>query len=273
MSNDSSIVVSSAVAIEKKSDPRWVGLTYERDEHNRLWTYDEDGRLICGAKTKSGAPCRKSPIKSRNRCRLHGGASLKGAAHPNAKHLRYSTDIVGKQLLTRYEQAMHDPELMDMRHDIAVTEARIGELLGGLETGESLKAWTAVRKSYDNFVECHNKGDSAGAVYHLQEMGRLIKFGIDRHAKWREVESAQNHKRKLTEAEHKRQSDLKQMMTHEQAMNLLMFAINVVKRRVLQYFPNEKGQELMAAISTDISREMSQRQSKVKRRQADEGED
>jgi glucans biosynthesis protein len=29
----------------------------------------------CGAKTRAGAPCRRSPVKGRKRCRLHGGLS------------------------------------------------------------------------------------------------------------------------------------------------------------------------------------------------------
>lgn len=29
----------------------------------------------CGAKTRSGSPCRKSPMSGKRRCRLHGGKS------------------------------------------------------------------------------------------------------------------------------------------------------------------------------------------------------
>jgi glucans biosynthesis protein len=30
---------------------------------------------LCGARTRSGTPCRRAPIQGRNRCRLHGGLS------------------------------------------------------------------------------------------------------------------------------------------------------------------------------------------------------
>lgn len=253
---DKSIVLND----DRLNDSRWDDLTFYIDEHKRIWTYDKDGKAICGAKTRSGSPCKVSPMTSKNRCRKHGGKSPLGAQHPRAKHLRYSRDIVGKELLTRYQQAMHDPELMDLRHDIALTEARIADLLQGLETGESLRAWKRMKTVYDDFVTANNKGATADAVLAIQEMGRLIRFGIDQHAKWKEIQESQVHKRKLTETEHKRQSDMKQMMTTEQAKNLMIFTINVVKRRILQFFPDEKGQELMATISQDISREMSQRQ-------------
>ena len=42
--------------------------------------------MTCGAKTRSGKPCQKPPLQGKNRCRLHGGASLCGVDHPNYKH-------------------------------------------------------------------------------------------------------------------------------------------------------------------------------------------
>ena len=44
--------------------------------------------MICGAKTRSGTPCKKAPLIGGcgNRCLNHGGASLKGELHPRYKH-------------------------------------------------------------------------------------------------------------------------------------------------------------------------------------------
>lgn len=44
--------------------------------------------MICGAKTRLGSPCQKSPLQGKYRCRLHGGLSLSGKDHPNYKHGR-----------------------------------------------------------------------------------------------------------------------------------------------------------------------------------------
>ena len=46
--------------------------------------------LRCGAKTRSGHPCKKWPIIGRTRCRLHGGKSLFWIAHPSYKDGEYS---------------------------------------------------------------------------------------------------------------------------------------------------------------------------------------
>src|SRR5574341_1176713 len=40
----------------------------------------------CGAKTRSGAPCKSPAIHNRKRCRMHGGKSLAWFAHPNYQH-------------------------------------------------------------------------------------------------------------------------------------------------------------------------------------------
>lgn len=45
---------------------------------------------LCGAKTRSGKPCKAKPVWGMVRCRMHGGKSLRGYAHPNYKHGLYS---------------------------------------------------------------------------------------------------------------------------------------------------------------------------------------
>jgi hypothetical protein len=51
----------------------------------------------CGARTRSGAPCKSSPVTGRRRCRMHGGAdgsgAPKGAKNGNYKHGRYTVEV------------------------------------------------------------------------------------------------------------------------------------------------------------------------------------
>jgi hypothetical protein len=51
----------------------------------------------CGAKTRSGTPCRSPAVTGRRRCRMHGGAQgsggPKGARNGNYKHGRYTADM------------------------------------------------------------------------------------------------------------------------------------------------------------------------------------
>lgn len=43
---------------------------------------------VCGAKTRAGKPCKKSPVEGKKRCRLHGGLSP-GAPKGNKNGLRH----------------------------------------------------------------------------------------------------------------------------------------------------------------------------------------
>lgn len=39
--------------------------------------------LRCGARTRSGKPCRSPAVEGKRRCRMHGGAPGSGAPHGN----------------------------------------------------------------------------------------------------------------------------------------------------------------------------------------------
>lgn len=46
----------------------------------------------CGAKTRDGDPCKNWTIQGRTRCRMHGGGSKRGEAHPDYRHGWYSNE-------------------------------------------------------------------------------------------------------------------------------------------------------------------------------------
>jgi len=72
----------------------------------------------CGAKTRSGAPCRSHPVTGRQRCRMHGGAAGSGAPHGNQnalKHGYYTREAVmlrlqARQTLRRIKGMLRPPE-------------------------------------------------------------------------------------------------------------------------------------------------------------------
>src|SRR5262245_48578848 len=58
----------------------------------RAWSFGDDWPgLRCGAKTRSGAPCRKPALRSKRRCQLHGGkgnGAPTGVRNGNWRHGR-----------------------------------------------------------------------------------------------------------------------------------------------------------------------------------------
>jgi len=65
---------------------------------NSINPMDTPNTRQCGAKTRSGEPCRRNPAPGKTRCRLHGGApgsgAPKGELNGNYKHGRYSREKI-----------------------------------------------------------------------------------------------------------------------------------------------------------------------------------
>jgi hypothetical protein len=60
--------------------------------------------LRCGAKTRSGRPCRSPSVHGKKRCRMHGGAAGSGAPRGNKnalKHGRYTREAIAERGRTR----------------------------------------------------------------------------------------------------------------------------------------------------------------------------
>ncbi|MFC5081786.1 HGGxSTG domain-containing protein [Microvirga arabica] len=59
----------------------------------------------CGAKTRSGSPCRSPAVSGRTRCRMHGGAkgsgAPKGAANGNYRHGTFTCEAIESQRAIR----------------------------------------------------------------------------------------------------------------------------------------------------------------------------
>lgn len=84
--------------------------------------------MQCGAKTRSGAPC-KSKSMTNGRCRMHGGKQpAPGITHPNTKTGRYSKDIPTR-LAAGYQQALSDPDLLQLNDEIRLTDSLITDLM------------------------------------------------------------------------------------------------------------------------------------------------
>jgi hypothetical protein len=67
----------------------------------------------CGAKTRSGAPCKSAPVTGRRRCRMHGGADGSGAPsgsrNGNYKHGRYTAETIAtRRWLREATRMLHE---------------------------------------------------------------------------------------------------------------------------------------------------------------------
>jgi uncharacterized protein YjcR len=62
----------------------------------------------CGAKTRSGVPCKSPAVRDKKRCRMHGGAKGTGAPKGNKnayKHGFYTKEFIQKRCEARQYRA------------------------------------------------------------------------------------------------------------------------------------------------------------------------
>jgi hypothetical protein len=58
----------------------------------------------CGARTRSGAPCRAPAVTGRTRCRMHGGA--KGSGAPGGNQNRQEHGLYGRENVAKHRAVM-----------------------------------------------------------------------------------------------------------------------------------------------------------------------
>lgn len=199
--------------------------------------------MHCGAKTRSGTPC-KGQAMANGRCRMHRGKAVSGIAHPNFQHGRYAKDIPTRMLST-YQAALADTELLNLRQEISLLDARLSDVLKRVDTGESGAVWAALGEALREFQKASAAGDTAKMREHLTALTDLIQRGQSDTAAWGDVRALIQERRRVTESERKRQVEMQQSITTERAMLLVTALVDTVQRHV-------HDRVALGAIAADI---------------------
>lgn len=131
---------------------------------------NQEQKHICGAKTRSGGQCQNSPVKNSNRCRMHGGKSLKGTDSPRYKHGLYSK-YAGeslKEVLDELEDVSSE-ELVRPDNEIKLMQALLMKCKS-LENGmDDLKDLDTISKIIDRLIHAKQRSQAI-----MLEQSRLI---------------------------------------------------------------------------------------------------
>jgi hypothetical protein len=200
-------------------------------------------RKQCGAKTRDGTPCRGWAMPN-GRCRMHNGGAARGVAASRFLHGRYSAAIPAR-LAERYRDAEHDPRLLELRDEVALIDARIGDLLTRVDTGESGALWQHLTTARMELMAAKRAGDFRGQGEALNRILDLIGQGHTDYRAWGELASVLEQRRRLVESERKRLVEAGLMITAEQALALIGAVMQAVKEHV-------HDQEQLRAISRTI---------------------
>lgn len=197
----------------------------------------------CGAKTRSGTPCRMAAMPN-GRCKLHGGKSLGGMAAPALKHGRYSK-YLPERMLDHYHQAAEDATLLELRADIALVDTRLADVLRRVDTGESGKLWTRAAETFENFRGAGQNVEQARLA--LEQLGELLRRGQGDWAAWEEVSRLLEQRRRMVESERRYLVEQNQMISRDQAMLLIGALTTVIREHVTD-------RDTLTAISSDFNR-------------------
>jgi hypothetical protein len=209
----------------------------------------------CRAKSKhTQERCKLNTVPESTVCRFHGGLTPRGRNSPLWKHGKYSKHLPSK-VAPRYAEALADPELMSLKHDIAVTEARIIELMERIDSGEAGKVWDNLRKAGARFQAARNAGNSEGLIKAVAEIGDLVTKGSDEYEAYNEIKSMQEHRRKMTETENKMLIAKQQMISTEQFMQFIVTVVEVIQRHANTHVKEKTARtRLLSAVATDFDR-------------------
>lgn len=177
------------------------------------------------------------------RCYLHGGKSLSGAAAPAFKTGRYSK-YLPERLAQRYHEAQADNDLLVLRDEIALLDARLGELLGRIDTGESAQRWAGAREAFVTLQQAKDSGDDKKAATAMSALGSILLNNND-YGIWEDIAALLDLRKRMVESERKRLVEMQQMITAERAMILMAAIVDTIRTHVTD-------RNALAAISSDL---------------------
>lgn len=167
----------------------------------------------------------------------------RGIASPQYRTGRYSK-VLPTRLAAGYETAQVDEEWIALKDEVALTDARLTDLLARVDTGESGALWRDLQKAYGDLQAA--RSDPIKLALQLNVLGRLITQGHDDYRAWHEVGVVLEQRRRLVESERKRLVEMQQTLTVEKAMLLIGAIGGIIKAHV-------HDDTQLRAISRDIS--------------------
>lgn len=191
-------------------------------------------KTICGAKTRSGKPCKNPPIVGGNgRCRMHNGNAKKGMELPQFKHGRYSK-YMPTELLKVYNEAIDDPQLLSVRAEIALMDALLTNLLPNLDTGESGKAWKDILTLIARAREAVDNKDTGKFLGSMRDIESIAQRRVLHYETQSEIKHTVDARRKLVETETKISMQNERAIPVEQMMVLMSQVIGVIQSVVTE---------------------------------------
>lgn len=128
--------------------------------------------------------CQAPPVEGSDRCRMHGGkVPPKGPFHHARKHGGYSI-LQQPGILEKVREKVRDPELLDMRRDVALLTVRVEQL-----TENPNLSLAAINAGLQRVQEIQEMLDPESEAWKKLEAYRVdLRSGLEAIAGWEEIE-------------------------------------------------------------------------------------
>lgn len=137
-----------------------------------------------------------------------------------------------RRMMRAFAESIEDPNGLSLRNEVALVDARLVDVLGRVDTGESGEIWQGLKKDWEELEAARGAGENEKAAGILGRIGVAISRGQSDWAAWRDVRQLLQERKILVESERKRLVELNQMMTIEQALLLGGALLAAIKRHV-----------------------------------------
>lgn len=148
----------------------------------------------CEAKKRDGSLCQKFPIRGRERCRLHGGNSLRGIAHPGYSSGKYVRTLPPR-LQAEYDKQKqaYEAVLLSNQDEIKLIDLQLSEWTASLQDhGDNTDNWAKIlvaiesrrrlTDSESKYLELSGRTlTKADALVFLGQVAKSIKAVLNRH--------------------------------------------------------------------------------------------
>ena len=164
------------------------------------------------------------------------------ASFSTGRHSKY----LPAELDRLYQEALTNPDLVEMSDHIALLEARMNQVLALAKEGEPAPRWQDLADAFAT-VETHLlSGDLGKFVPALEAFHKVLDAGMKWDTTWSQVIGIMEQLRKMADTEIKRKKELNQMVPVERVVILMAALGTAVKRHV-------KDPEQIAAVYRELA--------------------
>lgn len=175
---------------------------------------------------------------------MHGGTTPRGMANPSTKHGKFSKDLP-THLIADYQAALIDPDLVALREEMALLQAREAELVRSMSRGEARERWEAAQEAMAAFQSARRSDNVTAMAAALKSLDQVLQDGAADYDAWADLLLTIEQRRKLADTERRRLEAIQDRISADRALLLASALVNAVRRNVTD-------RRVLAAIELDF---------------------